>query len=91
MRNRSTAFRLRIGLIAVSLSGGGSEEGTLHVYEVETGRELSDFIPRVNYPTGGGSVAWNAEGSGLYYTRYPRAGERQVVGARRRAARGFAA
>ena len=65
-------------LIAVSLSRGGSEEGTLHVYEVETGRELSDFIPRVNYPTGGGSVAWNAEGSGLYYTRYPRAGERQV-------------
>ncbi len=65
-------------LVAVSLSRGGSEEGTLHVYEVETGRELSDFILRVNYPTGGGSVAWNAGGSGLYYTRYPRAGERPV-------------
>ncbi len=65
-------------LVAVSLSRGGSEEGTLHVYEVETGRELSDYVPRVNYPTGGGSVAWNAEGSGLYYTRYPRAGERPV-------------
>src|ERR1043166_5072845 len=25
---------------------------------------------------GGGSVAWNAEGTGVYYTRYPRKGER---------------
>ena len=63
-------------LVAVSLSKGGSEEGTLHVYDVESGRELSDFVPRVNYPTGGGSVAWNAEGNGLFYTRYPRSGER---------------
>jgi prolyl oligopeptidase len=37
---------------------------------------LSDKIPRVQYPTGGGSVAWNAEGTGVYYTRYPHAGER---------------
>ncbi len=65
-------------LVAVSLSSGGSEEGTVHVYEVDSGRELSDFVPRVNYPTGGGSVAWNGEGSGFYYTRYPRAGERPV-------------
>ena len=65
-------------LVAVSLSTGGSEEGTVHVYEVESGRETSDFVPRVNYPTGGGSVAWNGEGSGFYYTRYPRTGERPV-------------
>ena len=63
-------------LVAISLSRGGSEEGTVHVYEVATGRELTDFIPRVNYPTGGGSVAWNEDGSGFYYTRYPKAGER---------------
>ncbi len=65
-------------LIAVSLSKGGSEEGTLHIYEVESGRELSDFIPRVNFPTAGGSAAWNADGNGLYYTRYPRGGERPL-------------
>jgi prolyl oligopeptidase len=65
-------------LVAVSLSSGGSEEGVVHVYEVESGRELSDFVPRVNYPTGGGSVAWNGEGSGFYYTRYPRTGERPI-------------
>src|SRR5215467_2416257 len=62
-------------LVAVSLSKGGSEDGTLHVYEAESGRELSDFVPRVNYPTGGGSAAWNADDSGLYYTRYPREDE----------------
>jgi prolyl oligopeptidase len=63
-------------LAAVSLSEGGSEEGTVHVYEVDSGRELGDVIPRVNYATAGGSVAWNADGSGLYYTRYPRGNER---------------
>jgi prolyl oligopeptidase len=62
--------------VAVSLSEKGSEDGTLHVYDVETGRELDDVIPRVQYPTGGGSVAWRADGSGFYYTRYPHAGER---------------
>jgi prolyl oligopeptidase len=33
-------------------------------------------VPRVNGGTAGGSVAWNADGSGFFYTRYPRAGER---------------
>jgi prolyl oligopeptidase len=62
--------------IAVSLSEGGSEDGTLHVFDVDTGKELSDVIPRVQYPTGGGSAAWNADGTGIYYTRYPNPGER---------------
>ena len=35
-------------LVAVSLSEGGSEEGTVHVYEAATGKELPDVIPRVN-------------------------------------------
>ena len=35
-----------------------------------------DAIPRVNGATAGGSVAWNADSSGFWYTRYPRAGER---------------
>ncbi len=62
--------------VAVSLSQGGSEEGTVHVYAVATGQELADVIPGVNYPTAGGSVAWNADASGFYYTRYPRGNER---------------
>jgi prolyl oligopeptidase len=63
-------------LVAVSLSENGSEDGTLHVYDTRTGREIGDRIPRAAYPTGGGSVAWNADGSGFYYTRYPAPGER---------------
>ncbi|MED5621240.1 prolyl oligopeptidase family serine peptidase [Ideonella sp. BN130291] len=62
--------------VAVSLSANGSEDGTLHVYDVATGKALPDEVPRVAYPTGGGSVAWNADGSGFFYTRYPAPGER---------------
>lgn len=63
-------------LVAVSLSEGGSEEGTVHVYEVATDKETGDVVPRVNKGTGGGSVTWNADGSGFFYTRYPADGER---------------
>ncbi|HEY7428292.1 MAG TPA: prolyl oligopeptidase family serine peptidase, partial [Gemmataceae bacterium] len=44
--------------------------------ETATGKELGDVIPRVNGGTAGGSVAWNADGSGFWYTRYPRGKER---------------
>ena len=63
-------------LVAVSLSKGGSESGDLHVYDVATGKEVSTSIARVHGGTAGGSVAWNAAGNGLWYTRYPRKGER---------------
>lgn len=62
--------------VAVSISKGGSEDGTLHFYEAATGKELGDTIAHVQYPTAGGSAAWNADGSGVYYTRFPRKGER---------------
>ncbi|HEV3259389.1 MAG TPA: prolyl oligopeptidase family serine peptidase [Gemmataceae bacterium] len=63
-------------LVAVSLSQNGSEEGTVHVYEAATGKELADVVPRVQYPTAGGDVAWDAGNTGFYYTRYPRGSER---------------
>jgi prolyl oligopeptidase len=62
--------------VAVSLSTGGSEEGSIHIYDTETGEKLPDVIPRVQYPTGGGSVTWNNDSTGVYYTRYPSPGER---------------
>ena len=64
-------------LVAVSLSSGGSESGTLHVYEADGGKErTADSIPRVQNGTGGGSITWLKDGSGFYYTRYPAQGER---------------
>jgi prolyl oligopeptidase len=62
--------------VAVSLSAGGSEDGTVHVYDVDTGKETGDVIARVNGGTAGGSVAWSGDGKHLYYTRYPHVGER---------------
>jgi prolyl oligopeptidase len=62
--------------VAVSLSKSGSEDGTLHFYQTGTGKALPDTIAHVQYPTAGGSAAWNADGTGIYYTRFPRKGER---------------
>ncbi len=66
-------------LVAVSLSKGGTEDGSVSVFEVATGNQRSDLVPRVNGATAGGSVAWNHDGSGFWYTRYPRAGERAAA------------
>jgi len=65
--------------VVVSLSKNGSEKGTAYVYETASGKRLSDEVPRVNNPTAGGSIAWNAQGSGFFYTRYPSPGERADV------------
>src|SRR5205823_3520755 len=62
--------------VAMSLSKGGSEDGTLHFHETATGKALPDTIAHVQYPTAGGSAAWNADGTGIFYTRFPRKGER---------------
>ena len=67
-------------LMAICLSENGSENGVLHFFETDTGRALPDIIPGVQYPTGGGSAAWNADGTGIFYTRYPR--RRRAAGGR---------
>jgi hypothetical protein len=58
-------------LVAASLSQNGSEIGTLHVYETETGKEIGEPIPRVQAPTAGGNATWLSDNSGFWYTRYP--------------------
>jgi prolyl oligopeptidase len=65
--------------VAVSLSQGGSERGDAHVFEVATGREVGETVPRVNYGTALGSLAWDADAGGYFYTRYPREGERPAA------------
>jgi len=63
-------------LVAVSLSKGGSESGDLHLFETTTGHHVHEEIPRVNGGTAGGDIAWMPDGSGFFYTRYPRGDER---------------
>jgi prolyl oligopeptidase len=58
-------------LLAVSMSENGSEDGTLHLFNVASGKQIGPPIPRVQYPTGGGSLAWRADAAGFWYTRYP--------------------
>ena len=53
--------------VAVSLSEHGSEDGTLYVYDVKSGKVVDEPIPHVNLM--GGSVAWRHDGSGFWYTR----------------------
>ena len=62
--------------VAVAVSGNGSEDSNARVFEVSTGKELADIVPRVNFATAGGSIDWKADSSGFYYTRYPQGSER---------------
>jgi len=64
--------------VAAALSENGSEDSSAHIFEVATGKELSEIVPRVNFATGGGSIAWKADSSGFYYTRYPQGNERPL-------------
>src|SRR5262249_28147522 len=57
-------------LLAYGISVGGNEQSTLHLLNVDTGRELTETIPN----TRACSVAWLPDASGFYYTRYPSAG-----------------
>jgi prolyl oligopeptidase len=63
-------------LVAVSLSSGGSESGAVHIFETSTGKEAFEVVPRVNGGTAGGDLAWTADGTGYFYTRYPAPNER---------------
>jgi prolyl oligopeptidase len=57
--------------VAYGTSDDGSEESLLRVRDVESGEDVGDQIPR----TRACSLAWTPDGSGFYYTRYPRPGE----------------
>jgi prolyl oligopeptidase len=58
-------------LVAYGISASGDEASTLRVREVASGRDRIDTIPRARAC----SLAWLPDGSGFYYTRYPKPGE----------------
>ena len=57
-------------LLAWGRSDAGSEESTLHVRDVGTGKDLVDTIAHTRHA----SVAWLPDGKSFYYSRYPESG-----------------
>lgn len=66
-------------LVAVSLSKAGTESGDVYVYDIATGKDTGEMVPRVNGGTAGGSLAWSKDNAGFFYSRYPREGERPAA------------
>ena len=68
-------------LVAVSLSEGGSEAGSRPRLR---GRDRAASCPTSSRASTaarpGGDVAWTADGSGFFYTRYPRPGRAAAAG-----------
>ncbi len=58
-------------LLVYGLSENGSEESVLRVLRTATGERLPDEIP----DTRACDLGWLPDGSGFYYTRYPRRGD----------------
>jgi prolyl oligopeptidase len=60
--------------VGVSLSSHGTEDGTLHLFDAESGEMLDVRIPRITLM--GGSLAWRGDSGAFWYTRYPAPNER---------------
>ncbi|HMO85837.1 MAG TPA: prolyl oligopeptidase family serine peptidase [Lacipirellulaceae bacterium] len=54
-------------LVAYTRQDAGSDWVTIHVMEVESGRELGDVLQWSRH----GNVVWNGAGDGFFYARYP--------------------
>ncbi len=63
-------------MVGMALGTGGSEDAALYVFDVATGKQIGDPVPRVQFATAGGDMAWTGDGKGFYYTRYPQGNER---------------
>jgi prolyl oligopeptidase len=57
-------------LLAWGRSESGSEESTLFLRDVTTGKDMPDKIEHTRHA----SVAWLPDGKGFYYSRYPETG-----------------
>ena len=58
-------------LVAYGVSEGGTENSILHVARLDDGSLLDDRIPNCR----AASVAWDPDGAGFHYTRYPEGDE----------------
>ncbi|HEX3985313.1 MAG TPA: prolyl oligopeptidase family serine peptidase [Acidobacteriaceae bacterium] len=51
--------------VAVGISAGGSENATIHIFDVDTGKESPETIDRAQF----GNVQWRADGRSFFYNR----------------------
>jgi prolyl oligopeptidase len=63
-------------MVGMALGTGGSEDAALYVFDVGTGKQIGNPVPRVQFATAGGDMAWTADRRGFYYTSYPQGNER---------------
>jgi prolyl oligopeptidase len=64
--------------VAYSMQAGGSEIGTLHVVDLQSGKPLIEPIDRIRYA----SAAWLDDGSGFFYSRLREGYEKYPVAER---------
>ena len=55
-------------LLAYAISAGGAEIPSLHILDIESGKEIEPVIPNAD------TVSWNDDNTGFYYTRGPKPG-----------------
>ena len=58
-------------LLLYAVQDGGSDWRTLHIIDVATGKQLPDEIAWVKFS----SLAWDSDGKGFFYSRFPEPGE----------------
>jgi len=56
-------------LLAYCLSKAGNDQADIRVLDVDTGKDLPDYIPDDVYPAVYSPIRWNADGSGFWYTK----------------------
>jgi len=56
--------------VAYGVSRDGSEDSTLRIRDLDSGRDLAESITKTRHA----SVAWEPDSAGFYYTRYPSPG-----------------
>lgn len=57
--------------VAYGTARGGTELTTIHVLDVQTGKTLRDALPYAGGGTSPQDVAWDADGKGFVYVRFP--------------------
>lgn len=60
-------------LVAYGKSAGGSDNQTVYVRDVESGKDLPDILPEMRFS----AIAWAPDNSGFWYNRYPDPNSRQ--------------